>query len=177
MNSKIRYSVKYYVLKIVYGRPGAVLCKFCYSFSTYFFSYLYTLAFVSYKKPEKKNGNTHFLALEVTAFFWKMKKSRYNWEKPVNLTFFKECCSYVFHPLTAFIVFPWFKFIVWTIIPIFFPLLFLLDQSPQGRFCHLVHGQTNFFPMGDNSEILFSSTYFSYLGNSKNSFYGPEGSQ
>ena len=117
---------------------------------TFLITFMFELSF-PIRSPKKKAWQLSFFCPRSYGFFWKMKKSRYNWEKAVNLTFFKECCSYVFHPLTAFIVFPWFKFIVWTIIPIFFPLLFLLDQSPQGQFLHLVHGQTNFFPMGDNS--------------------------
>ena len=73
---------------------------------TFLITYIFELSFPT-KSPKIKVQQLSFFRLEVTAFFFeKLRNPVIIEKKPVNLTFFKECCSYVFHPLTAFIVFP-----------------------------------------------------------------------
>ena len=72
---------------------------------TFLITYIVELSFPT-KSPKIKVWHLSFFRPQSYGFFWKMKKSRYNWEKAVNLTFFKKVLQLYFSPFNGFYSLP-----------------------------------------------------------------------
>ena len=72
---------------------------------TFLITYIFELSFPT-RSPKKKAWQLSFFRPRSYSFFWKMKKSRYNWEKAVNLTLFKKVLRLYFSPINGFYSLP-----------------------------------------------------------------------